>query len=227
MGQLPGLKLSYWIQAFILCWVCLDVPASAQMPPLVIEHINVVDVSLGRIRKDQTVTILRDKISAVRTKPMHTRGATVIDGSGKFLIPGLWDMHVHLGDDDFYKNAYLPLFVANGITGIRIMEGSPAFHAWRNEIEAGHSMGPRLVIASSILDGGASFLPDAVKVNGETDARAAVDRAKQENADFIKVYDNLSAESYYAIMDEAKRLGLKVAGHVPNSITAKDASDAG
>lgn len=136
-------------------------------------------------------------------------------------------MHVHIGDDDFDKNAYLRLFIVNGVTGIRIMNGAPAHHVWRSEIEGGSLLGPRMVIASQIIDGPSSFLSDAVKVNNEQEARAAVRQAKQEGADFVKVHDNLPRDAYFAVVDEAKRLGLPVEGHVPASITAKEAAEAG
>jgi imidazolonepropionase-like amidohydrolase len=151
----------------------------------------------------------------------------VIDAAGKFLIPGLWDMHVHIGNDDFDKTANLRLFIVNGITGIRIMNGTPAHHTWRDEIRNGSLLGPRMVIASLIIDGPHSFVSGAVTVSNSEEARAAVRKAKQEDADFVKVHDNLSREAYFAVIDEARTLGLPVEGHVPAAITAKEASDAG
>ena len=136
-------------------------------------------------------------------------------------------MHVHIGGDDFDKTAYLRLFIVNGVTGIRIMNGTPAHHLWRDEIENGSLLGPRMVIASRIIDGPNSFVSGAVKVNTAEEARAAVRKAKEERADFVKVHDTLSRAAYFAIIDEAGELELPVEGHVPVAITANEASRAG
>lgn len=145
----------------------------------------------------------------------------MIDARDKFLIPALWDMHVHLGTDDFDKNSYLRLFIANGVTGIRIMDGEPEYHRWRKEIESGTLLGPLMVIASRVIGFG-----DLSNLS-EAGTRAEVRKAKQEGADFIKVHDNVTRPSYFALIDEAKHLNLPVEGHVPTSITAEAASEAG
>ena len=201
---------------------------------LAITHVAVIDVAGGVIKRDMTVIIKSGRIDGGQISAVgmsHAvkipKGARVINAAGKFLIPGLWDMHVHIGDDDFDKNAYLRLFIVNGVTGVRIMNGAPAHHVWRREIESVALLGPRMIIASQIIDGPNSFLSDAVKVNNEQEARAAVRQARQDGADFVKVHDNLSRDAYFAIVDESRKLGLPVAGHVPLSITAKEAAEAG
>lgn len=150
------------------------------------------------------------------------KGAQVVDATGKFLIPGLWDMHVHWYDTD-----YLPIFIANGVTGIRVMWGFPINHKWRKEIDAGRLLGPRLVIASAIVDGPKPYWPGSISVVNETQARQAVTMAKQGGADFVKVYQGLPRELYFAIADEAKKQGIPFAGHVPLSVSAAEASNAG
>jgi imidazolonepropionase-like amidohydrolase len=107
------------------------------------------------------------------------------------------------------------------------MNGTPQHHLWRKDIESGALLGPRMVIGSRIIDGPNSFVSGAVKVNNVEEARAAVRTAKQEGADFVKVHDTLPRDAYFAVIDESKRLGLPIEGHVPASITAKEASDAG
>jgi imidazolonepropionase-like amidohydrolase len=204
--------------------------ASTNAPnTLAVTHVAVVDVADGTVKQDMTVIVRGRRIAAVgKSRAIKIpKGARVINALGKFLIPGLWDMHVHIGDDDFDKKAYLRLFIVNGVTGIRIMNGGPAHHVWRKEIESGALLGPRMVIASRIIDGPNSFLSDTVKVSNVQEARAAVRQAKQEGADFVKVHDNLPREAYFAIIAEAKTLGLPVAGHVPAAITAKEAAEAG
>ncbi|HEY8130523.1 MAG TPA: amidohydrolase family protein [Thermoanaerobaculia bacterium] len=181
---------------------------------LTLTHVSVIDVRTGRVQRDTTLKVQSDV-------------DRVVDGSGKFVIPALWDMHTHLPDDAVGRNAYLPLFVANGVTGIRVMEGSPELYRWREEIRRGHLLGPRMVVASAIIDGPRSFLPDAVKVSTTAEARRAVRRAKREGADFVKVYDNLSRTAYGAIISEARVQRLPVEGHVPTAMTVREVSRAG
>jgi imidazolonepropionase-like amidohydrolase len=181
---------------------------------LTLTHITVIDVVHGRIRPNATVRIESDS-------------SQTIDARGKFLIPGLWDMHTHVPDDVVGRDAYLPLFVANGVTGIRVMEGSPELYRWRDAVARGEIFGPRMVVASPIIDGRQSFLPDAVKVATADEARAAVRNAKRSGADFIKVYDSLSPEEYSAIIEESRHEKLPVAGHVPRSVGVADVSRAG
>src|SRR5215204_6437000 len=147
---------------------------------LVFTHVNVINATGAPMRKGMTVIVRGGRIVALGKtgRTPIPRNADVVDASGKFLIPSLWDMHAHLGTDDFDKKGHLALFVANGVTGIRIMDGDPVHHQWRDEITAGALVGPRMVIGSSII--GQSPIAPA-------DARAAVTQAKNENADFVKV----------------------------------------
>ncbi|HEV8582652.1 MAG TPA: amidohydrolase family protein [Thermoanaerobaculia bacterium] len=199
-------------------------PAPQPPPPLVFTHVTVIDMTGAPPSLDMTVVITGDRITdlgksgAVRAP----EGAQVIDATGKFMIPGLWDMHVH-----WYHKDYLPLFVANGVTGIRIMWGAPLHQQWRQEIEQGALLGPRLAIASPIVDGPKPIWPGSLAVGSDAEGRQAVIRSKQEGAEFIKVYSRLPREAYFAIADEAKKQGIPFAGHVPSSVTVAEASDAG
>ncbi len=203
-------------------------PSTRADKVVAITHVTVIDPKSASVKRDMTVVIRGDRIVAVRRSRIveSIKAATTIDAAGKFLIPGLWDMHVHIGTGDFEKQQILRLFITQGVTGIRLMNGRPRHHLWRQEIERGDLLGPRMVIASRIIAGPTSFAAGA-KVNNAAEARAAARQAKNENADFIKVHDGLSRESYFAIIDEAKKLGVTVAGHVPESITAAEAANAG
>lgn len=189
--------------------------------------VTVIDVRAGIIVPRATVTIAADRIQSVATKVVTPAraGTRIIEGNGKFLIPALWDMHSHPNDPWM-----LPPFIANGVTGTRAMWGLPIQHRWRSEITAAARVGPSLVIASPILDGpGADPNPDPpwrIVSNGEQ-GRQAVRRAVQEGADFIKVYERLSRESYFAIADESAKLGVPFAGHVPRQVTPQECSAAG
>lgn len=196
----------------------------AAPPPLVFTHVTVLDVAGGTALPDRTVVITGDRITELgKSAEIRTpQGAQVIDATGKFLIPGLWDMHVHWLHKD-----YLPLFPANGVTGIRIMWGDSMHHQWRQEITQGAVRGPRMAIASPIVDGPTPIWPGSTAVKDGAEARRFVIQAKQDGADFIKVYSRLPRDAYFAIADEAKKQGLPFAGHVPAAVTVAEASDAG
>jgi imidazolonepropionase-like amidohydrolase len=191
---------------------------------LAFTHATVIDTTGGPVQRDTTVLINGDRIAAIgESKDLKPPpDATVVDATGKFLIPGLWDMHVH-----WYDKNYLHLFTANGVTGIRIMWGMPMHHEWRKDIESGDRVGPRLFIASAIVDGPKPFWPGSVIAGNEAEGRQAVIDAKKQGADFIKVYSLLPHEAFFAIADEAKKQGMTFAGHVPVSVSAADAAAAG
>ena len=152
---------------------------------LAITHVTVIDATGAPARPDMTVLINGNRITEVGKSgkvrvPEH---AQVVNASGKFLIPGLWDMHVHWYDKD-----YLPLFIANGVTGIRIMWGMPRHHQWRKEIEAGQLLGPHMLIATPLVDGPKPVWPGSITVANASEARQAVIQAKRGGADFIKIY---------------------------------------
>lgn len=211
----------------LVCLLPLEVfgrqEASSGQTALVFTHVTVIDATGAPAKSDMTVVVRGDRIEALgkTSKLTVPRNAQVVDATGKFLIPGLWDMHVH----PRWGKSYLALFIANGVTSVRVMGGSPRHHEWREEISAGQLIGPRMVIASPIVDG-----PNArnyITVSSEDEGRQVVRKVKKEGADFVKVYDNLPRDAYFAIADEAKKQGIPFAGHVPYSVSAVEASDAG
>lgn len=104
-----------------------------QNRPIVFNRVTIIDVKNANSKSGMTVIIKGRRIAAIGKtgKVKISKGATIIDARGKFLIPGLWDMHAHFGTDGFDKNAHLRLFIINGVTGIRIMDGEPEYHLWR------------------------------------------------------------------------------------------------
>jgi imidazolonepropionase-like amidohydrolase len=195
-----------------------------QPEALVLAHITVIDVAGGVSRPDMTVVIRDGRISEVgeADKAAAPQGATVVNAAGKFLLPGLWDMHVH-----WYNRDTLTLFTANGVTGVREMFGNPDLLRWRQDVAKGSLVGPRMIVASPIIDGPQPVWPGSIVVSNEDEGRKAVIKVKKEGADFVKVYSRLPRDAYFAIADEAKKQGLTFAGHVPFSVSAVEASDAG
>jgi tetratricopeptide (TPR) repeat protein len=191
---------------------------------LAFTHATVIDATGAPPQSNITVVITGDRISAIgRSADVSLpTNAVVVDATGKFLIPGLWDMHVHWNEKDS-----LPLFTANGVTGVRIMWGMALHHEWRTEIEQGSLKGPRLFIASTIVDGPEPLWPGSIIARNAAEGRQAVLQAKEEGADFVKVYSGLPREAYFAIADETRKQGMTFAGHVPTAVSAAEASAAG
>jgi Amidohydrolase family len=214
--------------------VTLWIPAgsAAAETTLVLTHVNIVDVTGKPVLRDATVTIQGPRIAEIAGgKTQIPKGARVIDASGKYLIPGLWDMHVHTVFGDWLppdENVILPLFVANGVTGVRDMGGDlDVLKVWRAQIEAGKLLGPRMVIAGPMLDGPVPRFPSSVPIKDASDGRKAVDDLKKGGVDFIKIQSLIPREGYFAAAGEANRLGIPFVGHVPDAVRATEASDAG
>ena len=215
-----------WWLSFVPCLAFLLCPGALgqEVRPLVFTHVTVIDATGTPPQPDMTVVVTADRISrlAKAGQAAIPANAEVIDASGKFLIPGLWDMHIH-----WYDKNYLPLFVANGVTGVRVMWGAPTHHQWRKDIESGKLLGPRMYIASPIVDGPKPFWQGSMAVSDAAQGRDAVVKVKRDGADFVKVYSFLPRDAYFAIAEEAKKQGIPFEGHVPLAVSAEEASEAG
>jgi hypothetical protein len=192
--------------------------------PIYITHVTVVDTETGNKAQDRTVIIYGDRIAdVVDGKGVKVRaGAKVVDGTGKYLIPGLWDMHVHRTSVD----STYPFYLANGVTGVRDMWGPPDANKFRTELAAKNVDAPHLYLGSPIVDGSPAYWPNAIAVGTPEEARRVVDDQKQKGADFIKVYNRLSREAYFAIIEESRKQNIPVEGHVPDRISAWEATAA-
>jgi len=211
--------------------------ATAQKPSpndlVVINNVSVVDVQSGEVLADETVILERNRIASVGPgkSAKYPRNAPSLNGHGYFLIPGLWDMHVHLVFGDWFPGAQditLPLLVANGVTGVRDMGSElEIVQDWRNEIEAGRLLGPRIFTSGAMLDGPKPRFPSSIAITTPDDGRRAVDQLKQGGADFIKLQSLIPREAVFAIADEAKKQEMAFEGHVPDSVRASEMSEAG
>jgi len=192
---------------------------------IAITHVTVLNPGDAAPLRDQTVLVRGNRIVAVAPRiplPPHTK---VLDGRGKFLIPGLWDMHVHT--DVPGGRGVLALYVANGVTGVRDMGGAwDTLRTWRQAIARGALLGPRLVVSGPYLDGNDQPIPHLL-VRTAADAIAAVDSLARLGVDFVKLHTGLTREVYFAAERAARAHRLPVAGHVPRVVGAADASDSG
>jgi len=192
---------------------------------LAFTHVTVIDATGRPAQRDQTVVIAGDRIAAIGKagRLAVPKEATAVDGAGKFLIPGLWDMHVHT----LRQGVFLRLYLANGITGVRDMS-SPIenISGWRKAVADGATW-PRVYAAGPLVDGPYPIYPRSIAVATAAEGRAAVATLKKLGADFVKIYSLLGREEYFALAGEAKKQGIPFAGHVPELVTAIEASDAG
>ncbi len=182
---------------------------------LAITHANVLDVESGRWLPDRTV-LIRDGgvVSVVQSSSAPEVSATrVIDAGGRYLMPGMFDMHVHL--EHFPGPDLLALFLAHGVTSVRNMDGRPHILEWKRRISGGRLTGPRIFSAGPLLDGDPPIRDDNTVVRNADEARAAVFAQADSGYDFIKVYTNLSAEAYSSIVAAARERNLTVVGHFP------------
>jgi imidazolonepropionase-like amidohydrolase len=195
---------------------------------LVIKRVTMIDATGRAPQPDMTVVIEQDRIVAIGPwKKTHIpKNAQIIDGTGRFLIPGLWDMHVHGASDARSSWSHL-LFLANGVVGVRDMAGPPDAHAWRASQASNEDPAPQIYLGSPIVDGPNPVWAGSIVASDEAQGRQIVDQQQQRGADFIKVYSRLPRNVYFAIADEANERGIPFEGHVPEQVTAAEASDAG
>ena len=190
---------------------------SAQANVVAFVNVNVIPMDRERMLRNQTV-IVRDNTITTLGDAKHVKvpaGAQTVDGAGKFLIPGLMDMHVHLFSDDEFPDALaedeFKVMIAYGVTTIRLMIGTPEQLVLREKSAKKEILAPTIFAASPHLTG--KKQPNAYVVTTEAEARAAVAKSKQDGYDFIKVTTYLAPEVYEAIVDEARKQNIRVVGH--------------
>ena len=221
-----------WLTIRSLAFASALLTCAGQTQHLAVTHVTVIDVESGRTQPDMTVVASGSRISAVvpAAGAKVPSGSRIVDGRGKFLIPGLWDMHVHMFSelpptvqDQSARTYFAPAFLAHGITGVRSMfDDLGAIRRLKEEIP-----GFDVVTAGPVLDGDPPYFRGFIGCKTPEEARAAVRAVKRDGGDFVKVYSLLSREAFFAIVDESAKVGLRFAGHLPNSVTAAEASDAG
>jgi Amidohydrolase family len=200
---------------------------AAVLQLVAITHVTAIDVERGTATADLTVLIDGSRITAIgptATTPTPST-ARIIDARGRYLIPGLWDMHVHTVVPT--GRQLLGLYVANGVTGVRDMGGDFAtIQRWRSEIASGALVGPRIVAAGPYLEGHASPIAH-IEVHTPDDARRAIDSLTSLGVDFVKVHSALPRETFFAAARAARTRHLALAGHLSRNVTVEEASDSG
>ena len=217
--------------ALLATLVAAQTAPSAQSQALVVRNVTLIDGTGAAAQPGMTVVVTGNRITAVGSNAAVPAGAQVVDGTGKFLIPGLWDMHLHLRGDSRvprFTTYGEVLMVANGVTGVRLMAGLPKFHQIQKTNESGETYGPRIFLASRNFDGaiptqklppkwgdtageaeewqsvGLGEIPRAYQMTTAAQAKAAVAEAKASGVEFLKIHNELTPEAFFAIAAEAK-----------------------
>ncbi len=217
------------ILSILLTLTAFCVPVASETTAFV--GVNVIPMDTAGTLSDHTVIVEDGRIAAVgpRDSTPVPDGATRIEGAGKYLIPGLTDVHVHLPEKGFMSallgeevelqpiENMLYLYVAAGVTTVRVMSGFPALLELRDAIAKGEVLGPRLIVCTPMFDGAKPIWPAPFSraISSADEARAAVIESKEMGYDMIKVYSALRRDAYDAMMEQADTSGLKVVGHVP------------
>ena len=209
---------------FLLSSTAMPKTRSGAPEPIVLIHVTVIDTTGGPSQPDATVVVRGDRIVDMGKTARVPPGSRIVDATGKYLIPGLWDMDVM-----WYEPDYLPLFIANGVTGVRESIGYAEQFEWRKQVEAGRLLGPRMVIAGRWIEGPEP--PDlfTIPVANGAEARQAVVNAQKYGADFIRIGggETIPRDAFFALMDEATKRGIAVEGALPVSVSLEEASNSG
>lgn len=189
-----------------------------QKEAILISNANIIDVTSGAILNNKDLLIENDRIQKIVDHPSSQEVQFSIDGTGKYIIPGLWDMHAHIVDDGWVLNLYTSL----GVTGIRSMHGFPSvMEDIKNNRKDGFYHGFEFLYSSPITDGPGENWPGSSIASSPEEGRELVREYVKKGYDFVKIYHRLDFDTYQAIVEECRNLNITFAGHVPNKLTTE------
>lgn len=224
------MKSGYLMLAAILFVAC----QSRKEVSLLINNISIVDVEKGEILSNKFVAVQGDSILEVGDQSLADKYESPfsIDGEGKYLMPGLWDNHVHFGGAEYVdeNEQLLPLYLAFGVTTVRDAAGDISLQVlqWRDEINQGKRLGPKILTSGPKLEGIESIWPGDLEIGSEEELNTALDSLEKLNVDFIKITDNtLKPELFLEAVKQATARGWSVSGHIPSALTIDQVSKAG
>lgn len=219
---------------FCLLLIQISLIAQAKKADLILQDISIVDVLHNRIQEHQTVVISKGRILEVGKKEISKQYQTnhLLISTGKYIMPALWDMHVHFGGDTLREENkwLLPLFLANGVTAVRDCAGdiSSSVLEWKKAIAENTLEGPTIFTSGPKLEGPKSIWPGDLEIANETEMNLALDSLQGLQVDFIKITDNaLDPALFVASIKASRKRGWKVSGHAPVQYTLNELSDAG
>ncbi|HMI53733.1 MAG TPA: amidohydrolase family protein [Candidatus Saccharimonadales bacterium] len=207
---------------------------SEDSPPIALLHATTIDRHGRAAQPDQTIIIAGNQVVAEgpANQTKVPKNALVVDASGKFVISGLWDMHVHIAglnaEPAWSKEVLLPVLLASGIVGVRDMGGDlAALGKWRTEVQNHSLAAPAIVASGAWLAAGGKRTREQIPVANADEARAAVREIKVSGADFVKIISLPSRDAFFAVAEEAKKQNIAFVGHLPFTVSALEASNAG
>ena len=214
-------------------WLATACGAPPTPADLVIRAATIVDVQAGTTTPGRTIVITSGRIVDVGTDASRFAAAREVDAGGAFVMPGLWDNHVHFGGGETLveeNRNLLPLYLAHGITTVRDAAGdlSASVLEWRSQVAAGTLLGPTIYTSGPKLEGIDSIWPGDLEVGSEADVRAALDRLQAMRVDFVKITENTLTPALYMYgLGQARQRGFTVSAHVPVALTLDQVSEAG
>ncbi|WP_136468110.1 amidohydrolase family protein [Flagellimonas onchidii] len=227
------IKIASYISSLFILLGCQN-KEPKQSVDMCIANTNVIDLETGQI-KLQDVYINNGRISTLINTDDNTDyiAKSTIDATGKYLLPGFWDNHIHLrGGDSLISNNknFLNLFIANGITTVRDAGGdlTPSVLEWKHQIAEEKLVGPTIFTSGSKIDGPNATWAGSLEVEKEADINTALDSLEKLRVDFVKLYDSrISGEHYLKTIEQAETRGLITSGHMPFTVTLNETIDAG
>ncbi len=225
----------YFAPVLVFTILLSNAAAQKKEADVIIHDATIVDVEHGKLISNKAIVINGKKIIAVINEQQAASyvAGNNIDGKGKFIMPGLWDMHMHFGGGDTLieenKNL-LMLYLANGITSVRdcAADISPSVLQWRKEINEGTLKGPTIYTAGPKLEGYKSIWVGDIEVDNSKELNKAVDSLQKIKVDFVKITDNtMKPALYLEALTETRKRGLQITGHIPAALTLTQVSDAG
>lgn len=223
-------KFPFLLSLLVLAFAC----KSKTEVDILIHHASLIDLQSGQVIQNQVVLVQGDSILLTGGNSLLSQfsGKIEIDAESKFLMPGLWDNHVHFGGAEYIdeNEQLLPLYVAFGVIAVRDAAGDIPTEVlkWKAEINNGKRIGPRIFTSGPKIEGINSIWPGDLEVGSEEELDKALDSLEKLEVDFIKITDNaLSAELFLSATQKAKARGWSVSGHVHPGITLDEISRAG
>lgn len=218
-----------------ICFMAILVVAfagRATAGPLILKNVTVLDMNSERVLSGIMVRIddgIIQNIGPAGSRPEDAEGSVVVDAEGKFLIPGLWDMHAHFS---YYGEEALGLLVGHGVLGARDPGCNlDQIDQWRDEIARGERIGPRIIRSGPFIDGPKALSPLRASftrvVRTETEGRAVVRELKERGVDFLKTHSRVPRAAFFGVADEARKLGLPLVVHVSKYVSVWEAVQAG
>ena len=211
--------------------LCLATPTTAkEQPDILLTDVTIVNVEDGTLSPGQSVLIQDTQVTAIGPDVSASREVERVDADGRFLIPGLWDSHVHLFSSKTEPDTALPLYLINGVTGVRDMGALWPIaeqQGLQARIETGELLGPRLVLSGAWVDASPGSWPGMFLANTPDEARAVVARIANEGWAAVKSYSMLDEPTYLALAEASDAARLPLVGHIPERVSLETAVAAG